>query len=378
MNPGKKKQNNPEQADLLSDSKARGDGLIYDGRLRQKAIEFSLVDGRALIEGDIDVGEPKTLNKDLESIKSENTKRQNSAVVSDNKRLWDEGVVYFVSPENIEWMKTLVDAAIREIEAKTVLVFKKRKTEENYIVFEAANYASSPVGRRGGKQTIRLSEFSSTGNAVHELCHSIGLWHEQSRADRDSYVQVLWENIVPGYEHNFRQRISDGDDIGQYDYNSIMHYPEDAFSSNDRPTIVPLTGSRVIGQRRALSDLDILSINALYSSGNIREVPAVNSGVDSAVKSVPDILPGRQFVTKIDAYGTARVMTNGWPREKIIHWSIIPSQTSVKAMEPQINWKIAVSNETENSLAYFFTINNLTSNTLEVEAWYALSDFSIN
>ena len=61
---------------------------------------------------------------------------------------------------------------------------------------------------------------------LHELGHALGLWHEQSRLDRDEYVEILNDNIKPGHEHNFKHRSNNViNDYGvAYDYNSIMHY----------------------------------------------------------------------------------------------------------------------------------------------------------
>jgi len=101
-------------------------------------------------------------------------------------------------------------------------------------------------------------------NTVHEIGHALGLWHEQSRADRNSYVRIVWENIDEDHKYNFDQHLTDGKDFGEYDYQSIMHYPSYAFSKNGQQTIIPLMDGVEIGQRNHLSEKDMAAINAMY------------------------------------------------------------------------------------------------------------------
>lgn len=60
------------------------------------------------------------------------------------------------------------------------------------------------------------------------------------RADRDKFVHIIWENIQRGRERNFeKKRDSKSDNYGPYDYESIMHYDNRAFSRNGHDTIRP-------------------------------------------------------------------------------------------------------------------------------------------
>ncbi|AHE67129.1 M12 family metallopeptidase [Legionella oakridgensis] len=111
---------------------------------------------------------------------------------------------------------------------------------------------------------MRLSTHCNTMSIVHELGHALGLWHEQSRHDKDQYIQVVWENIKDGHAFNFTQHLTDGEDYGPYNYDSIMHYSAYAFSKNGEKTMIPLQENISIGQRNHLSQGDIDAVNGMY------------------------------------------------------------------------------------------------------------------
>ena len=65
-------------------------------------------------------------------------------------------------------------------------------------------------------------------------------FNTHKRLDRDSYVDIKWDNIEPSYMHNFEFCSGNWncDTWGySYDCDSIMHYPKDQMSKNDKDTI---------------------------------------------------------------------------------------------------------------------------------------------
>lgn len=49
-----------------------------------------------------------------------------------------------------------------------------------------------------------------------------------------------------------------------YDYDSVMHYPPNAFSKNGKDTMIPVRAGVTIGQRSFISKTDIAEIRAAY------------------------------------------------------------------------------------------------------------------
>jgi PKD repeat protein len=155
-----------------------------------------------------------------------------------------------------------------------------RSGQADYIKFVYdADGCSSPIGRQGGEQQIKMADDCSAGNMAHEMMHSLGMFHEQSRCDRDDFVEILFDNVESGKENNFDKECDGATDLGDnYDFGSMMHYSLTSFSSNGQPTIrlrPGVTTTETIGQRSALSVLDRFTINYLYGLNNIPPVPRI-------------------------------------------------------------------------------------------------------
>uniref|UniRef100_A0A3Q1HS68 Metalloendopeptidase n=1 Tax=Anabas testudineus TaxID=64144 RepID=A0A3Q1HS68_ANATE len=167
--------------------------------------------------------------------------------------------------------KGVILKAFDQYRLKTCIDFAPWKGEENYIsVFKGSGCFSKVGNRRVGKQQLSIgSNCDRLGTVEHEFLHALGFWHEQSRADRDDYVDIMWDRIEPGKEHNFNtydDTVSSALGV-PYDYGSVMHYSKTSFNIGSEPTIVTKIPQfiDVIGQRMGFSASDLTKLNRLYN-----------------------------------------------------------------------------------------------------------------
>ncbi len=242
-------------------------GNVSDVFFAGKRLPVESIDGNLVYQGDIMFSKDMVTDQEQKLVyeKGETPSRQKS--VGRTSSYWPNNVVYYSINDTLPDQGRVTDA-IAHWESTTAVKFVQISGESNYVYFTPGGGCSSYIGMIGGRQNITLASGCSTGNTIHEIGHALGLWHEQSRVDRDSYVTINFENITSGTEHNFRTYEENGYDGSEFtsilDFGSIMMYSSYSFSANGQPTIVKKDGSTYSAQRNALSSGDLEGIFSMY------------------------------------------------------------------------------------------------------------------
>ena len=185
----------------------------------------------------------------------------------------------------------------------------------NWLFIQDSTINSSFVGPQGGSQVVNIVSWASQFIIVHELGHALGIRHEQSRNDRDTYVTINYGNIAStcgtsgtdSCAHNFNiDSATEPWLYSPYDYDSVMHYGPTAFTTggNTIDTDAPYDTQDIsyvnqdvgpsgqcftndvpvgswqagIGQRTHLSHWDCRMMSFIYPEDNWRFVSASRVG----------------------------------------------------------------------------------------------------
>lgn len=122
----------------------------------------------------------------------------------------------------------------------------------------------------------------SIGILLHEMGHAAGLFHEHQRPDRDQYLVVNTGNANSNFLGNLNkiERTNTGtiaytDQIGAFDYGSVMMYWPTAYSINGQPTLIgrPQNNNWIgnpndFGRQEGLSNMDGATLYWLYYNNN--------------------------------------------------------------------------------------------------------------
>lgn len=250
-------------------------------------LKYFVIDGLSIYERDINLGPAGTVPKTRQELLGRGDGPRYGVVIDGSGYRWAGGVVPFdISPSFDATQRQYIFDAMAHIDATTATQFVQRTTEAAYVYFDLDSGCNSPVGRQGGYQEINLTwDFCSSdpshrmGVAAHEILHSLGFWHEQSRCDRDTYITIHWNNIPdwPGYrEANYGKKCSGNSDYFAYAEGSIMHY---AAVFNGVQEISSLRGlDYLMGQRSGLHQTDMNTINHVYQPYGVWPVSISNSG----------------------------------------------------------------------------------------------------
>ncbi len=148
---------------------------------------------------------------------------------------WPAGVIPYDFDSNVNSdNRDAMRMAMNEIQNVCGAGFVPRADHDDYVHIQShATVNNSEVGYQGGEQIINITSWGRRFTMAHELMHTLSFQHEQSRQDRDTYVQIHEDRIEEDKEHNF-----DKDADFAYELPGIARFRVNLFVQKNGPSAV--------------------------------------------------------------------------------------------------------------------------------------------
>jgi hypothetical protein len=241
---------------------------VRQGLYRGMPVTYVLEHGKAIFQGDIVLEKVEAINPQLPLPPSYG--------VGYSQYLWPKvgsqyQIPYVIASGSGDLAN--LNAAIAQFNGTfSNIQFVPYTTQTDYVNFDFnpndfSGECEATVGRAGGEQQVGGSGTCALSTILHEMGHTVGLWHEQSRPDRNTYVSVNYGNLIKGSISDFNQIYDNAQTFGTlFDYASIMEYPAFSFSRNGGPAIESLPAGIPLSNLTGYTATDIDGIERLYGN----------------------------------------------------------------------------------------------------------------
>uniref|UniRef100_A0A0K0D8T1 Metalloendopeptidase n=1 Tax=Angiostrongylus cantonensis TaxID=6313 RepID=A0A0K0D8T1_ANGCA len=151
----------------------------------------------ALFQGDVILTkeQAKEILEDINESEGSGYKRQAFRDHTYPKSLWSKGVFYSFHLNTGNKARRVFRKAATLWSSETCINFKESNAATDRINVIRGGGCWSNIGRLGGVQSLSLGQgCESVGTAAHEIGHALGLFHTQTRHDRD--ITLHRQNIL--------------------------------------------------------------------------------------------------------------------------------------------------------------------------------------
>ena len=155
--------------------------------------------------------------------------------------MWPDNTVIYDYSDEVERSSRAMSSfqsAMKKWSDVTYVKFVRRTDQtKGYVEFRLKdNVCQASIGYYASSvSNISIDEADcGAPEIIHELGHTLGVWHEQTRPDRDGYIEILLDNVTDREAHNFDVQSESLTTYGNTDYDrrSIMHYGGCAFAKD--------------------------------------------------------------------------------------------------------------------------------------------------